>query len=155
MTCPIDQTDLRIAERQGIEIGSCPQGRGVWLDRGELDMIIERQAVLTPALPVPGERDAGQVGERRRSEHEPAAPAPVRGPSPVPRTDREDDDDDDRRRYGRKRRRGWLDDLVDVDDDPCRWSRTTATGRTVLRVPAPTRRSRDLGTSTTARTVSS
>ena len=44
MQCPIDGTTLQIAERAGIEIDYCPQCRGVWLDRGELDKIIERSA---------------------------------------------------------------------------------------------------------------
>jgi Zn-finger nucleic acid-binding protein len=42
MLCPADQTPLTMAERQGIEIDYCPTCRGVWLDRGELDKIIER-----------------------------------------------------------------------------------------------------------------
>lgn len=42
MICPIDQTTLTIADRQGIEIDFCPTCRGVWLDRGELDKLIER-----------------------------------------------------------------------------------------------------------------
>ena len=41
MKCPIDQTTLAITERQGIEIDYCPQCRGVWLDRGELDKLID------------------------------------------------------------------------------------------------------------------
>jgi uncharacterized protein len=44
MQCPIDNADLVMAERQGIEIDYCPKCRGVWLDRGELDKIIERSA---------------------------------------------------------------------------------------------------------------
>lgn len=44
MKCPLDGTELKISERQGIEIDYCPQCRGVWLDRGELDKIIERSA---------------------------------------------------------------------------------------------------------------
>lgn len=44
MQCPIDGSTLEIAERAGIEIDYCPQCRGVWLDRGELDKIIERSA---------------------------------------------------------------------------------------------------------------
>ncbi|MDP4991319.1 MAG: zf-TFIIB domain-containing protein, partial [Marivita lacus] len=44
MKCPIDGTALVIAERSGVEIDYCPQCRGVWLDRGELDKIIERSA---------------------------------------------------------------------------------------------------------------
>ena len=42
MNCPIDGTELKITDRQGIEIDYCPQCRGVWLDRGELDKLIER-----------------------------------------------------------------------------------------------------------------
>lgn len=42
MKCPVCQTELRITDRQGVEIDYCPQCRGVWLDRGELDKIIER-----------------------------------------------------------------------------------------------------------------
>ena len=42
MQCPTDGTTLVMSERSGIEIDYCPQCRGVWLDRGELDKIIER-----------------------------------------------------------------------------------------------------------------
>ena len=42
MACPVDGTQLVMSERQGIEIDYCPTCRGVWLDRGELDKIIER-----------------------------------------------------------------------------------------------------------------
>jgi uncharacterized protein len=44
MKCPSCAIDLVMSERQGIEIDYCPQCRGVWLDRGELDKIIERSA---------------------------------------------------------------------------------------------------------------
>jgi Zn-finger nucleic acid-binding protein len=44
MPCPNDGTPLVMSERQGIEIDYCPTCRGVWLDRGELDKIVERSA---------------------------------------------------------------------------------------------------------------
>lgn len=45
MKCPVcRETDLLMTDRQGVEIDYCPQCRGVWLDRGELDKIIERTA---------------------------------------------------------------------------------------------------------------
>ena len=44
MKCPSCSTELKMSKRQGIEIDYCPQCRGVWLDRGELDKIIERSA---------------------------------------------------------------------------------------------------------------
>jgi uncharacterized protein len=40
--CPIDDIDLVMTDRQGIEIDYGPKFRGVWLDRGELDKIIEK-----------------------------------------------------------------------------------------------------------------
>ena len=46
MHCPNDQTQLAITDRQGVEIDYCPTCRGVWLDRGELDKIIDRAAEL-------------------------------------------------------------------------------------------------------------
>jgi uncharacterized protein len=43
MKCPIcTEVDLVMADRSGVEIDYCPKCRGVWLDRGELDKIIER-----------------------------------------------------------------------------------------------------------------
>lgn len=42
MPCPVCKVPLVMSERQGVEIDYCPQCRGVWLDRGELDKIIER-----------------------------------------------------------------------------------------------------------------
>ena len=44
MQCPVDGTQLVMTERSGVEIDYCPQCRGVWLDRGELDKIIDRGA---------------------------------------------------------------------------------------------------------------
>lgn len=46
MKCPVCNVDLVMSERQGIEIDYCPQCRGVWLDRGELDKIIERSQTM-------------------------------------------------------------------------------------------------------------
>ena len=47
MLCPVDRTPLVMSERQNIEIDYCPTCRGVWLDRGELDKIIERSAAAS------------------------------------------------------------------------------------------------------------
>jgi Zn-finger nucleic acid-binding protein len=52
MKCPTDGTTLTMSERGGIEIDYCPECRGVWLDRGELDKIIER-SVTQPAPAAP------------------------------------------------------------------------------------------------------
>ncbi len=54
MACPVDGATLVMSERSGIEIDYCPTCRGVWLDRGELDKIIERNAADTAqAAPPP------------------------------------------------------------------------------------------------------
>lgn len=65
MQCPIDGTELVLAERAGVEIDYCPKCRGVWLDRGELDKIIERAG--------PAERPASapQREERRDDDRQP------------------------------------------------------------------------------------
>ena len=57
MACPVCRVPLSMSDRQGIEIDYCPQCRGVWLDRGELDKIIERsappEAAQSAARPAP------------------------------------------------------------------------------------------------------
>lgn len=72
MKCPIDGEMLVMADRSGVEIDYCPKCRGVWLDRGELDKIIERSAgpsapeprAQTPA-PNPMERFGGGYDQGR------------------------------------------------------------------------------------------
>jgi uncharacterized protein len=59
MPCPVCSVPLVMSDRQGIEIDYCPQCRGVWLDRGELDKIIERSAGPAPA-PAPAAQPAPQ-----------------------------------------------------------------------------------------------
>ena len=52
MQCPAcKEVNLLMADRQGIEIDYCPQCRGIWLDRGELDRLIERAETATPQAP--------------------------------------------------------------------------------------------------------
>jgi Zn-finger nucleic acid-binding protein len=48
MKCPTDSATLVMSERNGIEIDYCPDCRGVWLDRGELDKIIDRAGAASP-----------------------------------------------------------------------------------------------------------
>ena len=65
MQCPIDGTQLVMADRNGVEIDYCPQCRGVWLDRGELDKIIERSGQAIRQAPPAGEppRDYAKTGQ--------------------------------------------------------------------------------------------
>lgn len=64
MKCPVCSIDLTISERQGIEIDYCPKCRGVWLDRGEIDKIIERSTAMLSG----GYRDEhyGKYGEYKK-----------------------------------------------------------------------------------------
>ena len=91
MKCPIDNFDLVMSERHGIEIDYCPQCRGVWLDRGELDKIIER------AAPQEAPRAAQPRPEERR---------------PEPRYEGRDYRDSDYRQKP-KRRESFLGDIFD------------------------------------------
>jgi Zn-finger nucleic acid-binding protein len=64
MQCPVCRVPLSMSDRQGIEIDYCPQCRGVWLDRGELDKIVERSAAHFP----------GDTSQERSSAPQPSAP---------------------------------------------------------------------------------
>jgi len=93
MKCPTDDSLLVMSDRSGIEIDYCPQCRGVWLDRGELDKIIERASVPSPAnspaaaprVDLPreasgaGQFGAGQFGAGQFGAGHPAANFPPGG----------------------------------------------------------------------------
>jgi len=73
MKCPVDGETLVMAERNGVEIDYCPACRGVWLDRGELDKIIERQVGEAPPppprdAPRHGDHDDRSRGKKRKKE---------------------------------------------------------------------------------------
>lgn len=70
MNCPICNIPLTMSERQGVEIDYCSKCRGVWLDRGELEKIIERSTSETPSRPYP-ERQGGhdQHYDKHRDDH--------------------------------------------------------------------------------------
>ena len=72
MKCPIDGATLVISDRSGVEIDYCPECRGVWLDRGELDKIIDRSVGEAPPPPPPpsGRRDDREYRDDR-GEHRP------------------------------------------------------------------------------------
>lgn len=97
MLCPTCVSErLVMSERSGIEIDYCPQCRGVWLDRGELDKLIERSATQSVA-PAP------------------MSPQPSSAPPPPPVYRRKDDDDDDDwKKHGKHRKKkGLLGEIFD------------------------------------------
>ncbi len=70
MKCPNDETTLQMTERQGVEIDYCPECRGVWLDRGELDKILERSKTWDggPADDDERDRDRGRDAGKGKAE---------------------------------------------------------------------------------------
>jgi len=117
MKCPLCSVDLVMADRQGIEIDYCPKCRGIWLDRGEIDKIIERsQAAEAPraAPPPPAPQPAPQA-------QPPGWAQPAGWASPPPQAApqgywRRDDDDDDRRKHGyNKNHNSFLTEILDFD----------------------------------------
>jgi Zn-finger nucleic acid-binding protein len=102
MKCPVDGATLVMTERSGVEIDYCPQCRGVWLDRGELDKIVEKAtpAVALQEPPREARRDEPRLEEYREPRREES-----RGDYR-----RRDDDDDD---YRKKKRKGLLGDIFD------------------------------------------
>jgi uncharacterized protein len=126
MLCPVCKTtNLMIADRSGVEIDYCPNCRGVWLDRGELDKIIERMAQPAPqqpaAAPPPPPNVPPQYGN-------PAIPANQQNYGNQPMYRRKDDDsvDEDemdfRRRHPnqpypqsgyKSKSKSWLKDMFD------------------------------------------
>jgi uncharacterized protein len=86
MNCPTCNVTLLLAEKQGVEIDYCPQCRGIWLDRGELEKIIEK---------------SNQYETTRYPEY---------------RSEKHHDDHDDHRHsddYRYKRKKGFLGELFD------------------------------------------
>lgn len=106
MRCPIDGENLVMSDRNGVEIDYCPKCRGVWLDRGELDKIVERAASAEAPVPL---REPGREPARAQQSY---AEEPRRVEPRREETRRRDDDDDYDRRP-RKRRESFLSDLFD------------------------------------------
>ena len=69
MACPLDGTALVMSERSGIEIDYCPTCRGVWLDRGELDKIIERNAASQQQSDAPSQQAPQQAPWAAQQQH--------------------------------------------------------------------------------------
>ena len=89
MKCPFcPDSNLLMTDRQGVEIDYCPACRGVWLDRGELDKLLDRAAVA-------------------------AAPAPERVAQNRKQLDHGDSDYRGDQRYHRQHKKSWLNEIFD------------------------------------------
>jgi uncharacterized protein len=117
MACPVCRVPLAMSDRQGIEIDYCPQCRGVWLDRGELDKIIERNAAEygAPAqAAVPAPAPAPQAPPQQSY----APPPPAYPPQGYQQTGHHDPRYDPRYGHGYggkpyKRKKSWLEEILD------------------------------------------
>lgn len=103
MSCPVCRVPLTMSDRQGIEIDYCPQCRGVWLDRGELDKIIERSLDAAPkpataAPPPPPQQGYAQPGYGQA----PGYGQPGYGQSGYSQS-----------HYGHKKKKHWLEEIFD------------------------------------------
>lgn len=102
MKCPNDGATLTMSERGGIEIDYCPECRGVWLDRGELDKIIDRSLTqaappsAAPSGPPPGSYEAARDQRRQHQEQRYSQPSPSYGQP-----------------YRKKRKESWLSEIFD------------------------------------------
>lgn len=98
LLCPNDNGSMQTVQRSGVEFDICPTCRGVWLDRGELEKLLEASgeaaAIAPRTLAEPG-RDSFNPGSSQRSDS---------------RRDRDDYDDDD---YRPKKRRPSIFDIFD------------------------------------------
>lgn len=95
MNCPSCNIPLVMSERQGIEIDYCPQCRGIWLDRGELDKIIEKAAAI----------------ENQSATNQPPQPPPQQQqhqPPNFPTYEQQRQQE-----YYRRKQKNWLNDLFD------------------------------------------
>lgn len=101
MKCPVcNDVNLVMSERSGIEIDYCPKCRGVWLDRGELNKIIERSSDNMP------HQHSRQYEEPRRQEYE------------KPKYEDKkyyDDDYHKHSHYSKHKKRSFLSDIFDFD----------------------------------------
>lgn len=120
MKCPVcPDSTLVMADRQGVEIDYCPACRGVWLDRGELDKIIERAAPSASAVPAARQPAPAPAVQ-------PAQAAPAATPGRPPYGHRDFDDSDYPRHHAPhgqhgshpgypKRKKSFLSEIFDFD----------------------------------------
>lgn len=92
MNCPVCDEKLRVVEKYGVEVDICPGCKGVWLDKGELDKILEMQDSGGPKSYKPEQREYRDTDVRK--EHH-------------------DDRHYDDRNYPRKKKGSWLGDILE------------------------------------------
>ncbi len=104
LVCPKCQGRMRTYERSGVTVDQCTDCRGIFLDRGELERLVDAEQGWQRRHAVPHDREYERERERGLG-------------IPFPFGDRDDDDDDDRRRYSqgshKRRKKSFFDELFD------------------------------------------
>ena len=104
LICPKCQGLMRTYERSGVTVDQCSDCRGIFLDRGELERLVDAEQGWERSHSAPRDREDDRERDRARS-------------IPFPFGDRDDDDDDDRRRYSqgsqKRRKKSFFDELFD------------------------------------------
>ena len=104
LLCPACRVSLVMSERSGIEIDYCPQCRGIWLDRGELDKIIERSARENAPAQQPQQQGYNQQPNYQQPQPQQQYQQPYQQQGYDPRYDQH---------YGHKRKKSFLEELFD------------------------------------------
>jgi Zn-finger nucleic acid-binding protein len=109
LICPKCQGPMRNYERSGVTVDQCADCRGIFLDRGELEHLVDAEQSWQSRDARPRDRDRDRYRERERE---------IPFPNPFGGRDRyDDDDDDDHRRYGegyrKRRKKSFFDELFD------------------------------------------
>lgn len=119
MVCPRDGASLVEVNKSGVQIDVCPECKGVWLDRGELEKILqitrdlEREFADPPRVQAPQPIAQPQPRPEYRQESRPEYSDSQGDDS---RGYRRDDDDDERDGYGKRKRKSGLSKLFDIFD---------------------------------------
>ena len=108
LTCPKCHVAMRTYERNGVHVDQCADCRGIFLDRGELERLVDAEQGWQRGHSVPRDRDRDHDRDRDRDrERLPGIPNPFK----------DHDDDDDRRRYNegshKRRKKSFFDELFD------------------------------------------
>jgi Zn-finger nucleic acid-binding protein len=115
LACPNCGTPLVEIDRSEIMIDACPGCRGVWLDRGELDRLLDKERRLSAGVPNDDQDFIRQMRGETRAAPPPPGDDRFRRREGYPRHDDDDDDDFRYERGKRRKRRSLLEEIFDFD----------------------------------------
>lgn len=118
MNCPLCATvALEARFSHGIEVDVCPNCKGIWLDRGELERLLDSaEPARSPAPPPPSGATSPRVGPQTLADSAPAPAGSSWEPGPSDHRSASRDQRGDKKKK-KKKKKGWADRLEDVLDD--------------------------------------